>query len=402
MKIRNIYIGSWFPKIKLHLDEFREFIKEGNISPELDAKKAKELLKKLKPKDIKTETTAKNLSEVIAQSEKGYEYSYYEDGLLLVKGAAKNFRVDRGKMLDFYQNTLTPCFAYIFSRGAKGLEVIRLPKLPKRFFVTVENESKKTIEQFFGNEKEVIDQWQDFKSFDVIFSENLIVVNLKSEFPDNQVDDLVQELVFLNEINRHLYWLLQSHRFIWEEAQNILDIPYIQTKQIPKHIDKLTIDYRNSANINSRIDQMGVVLTTRKSSLKNIVDAKWHDYFENRFNKTALEIQYMKKLFVMTSKFLQNNIKYLTSMYQEISEDAIRKLQFLFLINVVSSFLVLGTIFGANIYWYSQGELIAQGKVDSFNFSVLITFGFLTLLLSSIIYYFWNNIFKNLTRSFRK
>ncbi len=402
MKIKNIYIGSWFPKIKLHLDEFKQFLNDATIHPELDKKKAKELFRKLRPQNVYTDISAKGLTEIIAENQKGFTYSYYEDGLLLLKGKADNFRTSRGKIVDFYQNTLTPCLAYIFSRGARGLEIIRLPKLPKRIIATTEKANKKSINNFFSKEKETIDESHKFGSFEVYFAENIILINIKSKLSAGQIDNIVQEITFLTEINRHLYWMLQTHRFVWEEARKILDISYVQTKQLPKYIEKLTIDYKNVTNINSRIDQMGVVLDARKESLTNINNNKWHDYFNNKFQKTAMETKYIKKTFIMTSGFLKNNITYLSSLYQEISEEAIRRLQFLFLINVVSSFLVLGTIFGANIYWYQQGELIAQGKIDSFNFSVLISFGFLTLLLSSIIYYFWNNIFKNLTRQFKK
>jgi len=402
MKIKNIYIGSWFPKIKLHLDEFKQFLNDATIHQELDTKKAKELFRKLRPQNVHTDISAKGLTELIAENQKGFTYSYYEDGLLLLKGKVKDFRTSRGKIVDFYQSTLTPCLAYIFSRGAKGLEIIRLPKLPKRIIAVTENANKRSINTFFNKEKEAVDESYNFGSFEVYFAENIILINAKSRLSAKQIDNIVQEIVFLTEINRHLYWLLQTHRFIWEEAKKILDVSYVQTKQLPRYIEKLTIDYKNVTNINSRIDQMQVVLASRKESLKNISDKKWHDYFENKFQKTKMETNYIKKTFIMTSGFLKNNITYLSSLYQEISEEAIRRLQFLFLINVVSSFLVLGTIFGANILWYEQGELVGQGKIDSFNFAVLISFGFLTLLLSSIIYYFWNNIFKNLTRQFKK
>jgi len=402
MKIKNIYIGSWFPKIKLHLDEFTEFLKETKTHPELDKKQAKKLHKKLKPIEIEKNITSKQLAEIKAKSKKDFDYSYYEDGLLLVKTKSKDFRKSRGDLVTFYQDTLTPCLAFIFSRGAKGLEIIRVPKLPKRIFFTTFKANKKSITEFFEKEKEKIDNWQNFKQFDAIFSENLVAINFKKKFTEDEKDEILQEFIFLTEINRHLYWLLQTHRKIWEKAQKILEEEKVQTKDLPNLIENLTIYFRNVVNIISRIDQMNVVLSTREKSLKTLDDIKWKNYFENKFKKTDLEIDYMKKLFIMTSKFLRNNINYLSSIYQQASEDSIRKLQFLFLVNVVSSFLVLGTIFGTNVYWYEQGQLIATGRLESFHVSVLIAFGFLTLLISTIIYYFWNTIYKNLTRKVKK
>jgi len=402
MKIQNIYIGSWFPKIKLHLDEFKQFLKDGSVHPALDDQKAKKLFKKLKPQNVQSQITSKNLAEIIVESPKNFNYAYYEDGLLLLKGPIKDFKQDKKKIIDFYQNTLTPCLAYIFSRGAEGLEIIRVPKLPKRIFLTVKNTSKSTIEKFFKEQQEPIDDMQTFKSFDIYFSKNLVAVNLKPTFPQKQADDIIQELIFLTEINRHLYWLMQTHREIWEEAKRILSIQYIKTKNIPVYIEKLSIDFKNTSNINSRIEQMKVALASRQESLKNIADKTWHDYFNNKFNKTSLETDYIKKIFIMTSKFLKNNINYLNSMYQEISKNSIRRLNLLFLINVVASFLFLGTILGANIFLYSKGELVAEGQIQAFSFPVLLAFGILTLILTSVIYYFWNYIFKNLARQFRK
>jgi len=402
MKIKNIYIGSWFPKIRLHLNEFKDFLKDGSVNPELDKKTAKTLFNKVRPQNIKLGTTSKGLAEINAQNSKGFDFAYYEDGLLLLKAPVKDFRNDRGKMVDFYQNTLTPCLAFVFSRGAKGLEIIRLPKLAKKIFITTINANKPSIEKFLDGEKEVIDEWQNLKQFSLIFSENLVIINLKKAFSNSQIDEIAQELIFHTEINRHFYWLLQTHRYIWEEAESVLGSKGIKAKDIPEYVENMTRYYRNVVNINSRIDQMSVVLNTRKQGLKYLADKKWHDYFTSKFKKTELEAQYIKKLFLMTSNYLKNNVSYLSSVYQELSEESIRKLQFLFLVNVISSFLILGTLFGANIYLYSQGEIVAYGNIQSFKFSVLISFGFLTLLLSSIIYYFWNNIYKNLTRRVKK
>lgn len=402
MKIKNIYIGSWFPKTKLHLDEFHGFLQDCKVNPELDQQRATALHRKLKPENISSSITAKDLAEVSASNTKGYQYSYYEDGLLLLKSRVKNFRKSRGDLVDFYQNILTPCLAFVFSRGAKGLEIIRLPKLPKKIFTVTQNASSKSIEKFLNQENEKIQNHYKFKLFEVFFSENLVIINLKKTFSQKSIDGIIQELIFLTEINRHFYWLLQTHRYIWDEAEKILESKGIKAQNIPTYIENLTRYYRNTTNVNSRIDQMSVVLNTREKKLQDITDKKWQRYFENKFRKTKLEAQYIKKLFLMTSNFLKNNINYLSSIYQQLSAESNRKLQFLFLANVVSAFLTLGTIFGANIYLFNKNELVLEGSIDSFNFSVMLSFVFVSLLITSIIYFFWNRIFRNIRRPVKK
>ncbi|HUT21817.1 MAG TPA: hypothetical protein VMX18_00225 [Candidatus Bipolaricaulota bacterium] len=402
MKIKNIYIGSWFPKIRIHLDEFKAFLDSAAVHPALDSKMAAALKKKLNPEKVNLYLSKQDMAVVCAHSDKGYEYLYQEDGLLFLKREIKDFKKDKKQIVDFYQNTLSPCLAFLFSRGAGGLEIIRTPKLPKRLFLCTEKETKASILKFLKSENEKLDKNYDFGTFEIYYSDNLVILNALGKISEHIIDELSQELIFLSELNRHLYWLVQNHRLIWDDTEKILSSRFIKNVDIPLYIDKLTEYSKNVSNINARIDQIMVVLKTRNQTVENITRGKWQNYFANKLKKSNQEAAYIKNLFDMTSGFIKSNTSYLNSLYRQNQREAMNKLQMLFLVSVVVSFISLGTIMGAGFEVFQDGKLLLQGELSSYSVPVLIAFGLLTIILSGVIYFLWNYTYKNLSKKFKK
>jgi hypothetical protein len=393
MNLKNIYIGSWFPKTVLHLEELFNFLDKEIIADGLSKNTANKLYKKLNLSDIKLQMNNTDFQYLKAQSG-SFEFSYFEDGLLIIKKEIINLKDDISKILNFYHNELSPCLAFLYSRGAKGLEIIRSPGSEKMLFITSEETNNKEINIFFNSLNKKINSVNNYKEFSIYYTNNIILLNFNKSSQINNYEHFVEYLILNNEIKQHLNKLLQIHRYIWDKADEILAESEVKIKKLPHNNEMLNNFANIVANIKSRINQIKLNFDYREIKLqKNIIPPKLLLEFKN----LDQVIDYLKNLFEMTHQHLQNNISRLSTLYQENQQNALNKLQLLFLISVVTGFLTLGAFPGAKLFFYDvNNNLISEGEITSFDIPTLLQFGAITLLTTFIIYYLWNFIFKNI------
>ena len=387
MELKNVYIGSWFPKMSLHLEEFRNFLLNGSVIELLEKKTALELFKKLNPKAVEL-GEREGIKFVQARSGE-VVFRYFEDGLLVVEKQATDLKKDFDKIVKFYKNDLSPVLAYIFSKGAKGLELIRAPGSKKPHFVSSLGASKDEIDSFFSAQNKTVDTVSSYKELSVNYGDELVLININKigERSEEDAKSLVENIILFNETGRHLHKLLQIHRDIWSKAEVIISKSSTEIKDLPKDSEALTNFADTVVNIKARIAQMKLNLIFRESTFGN----KGGERLLLKFKTRNQDLDYLLSLFEMTSTHLNNNIAQLSSIYQEQQQKSLNRLQMLFLAGVVTGFLALGSFGDMDLVFYGPDKnLLAQGGYTVFDTVTLVKYGGIAVLATLLIYYFWN------------
>lgn len=367
MELKKIYVGSWFPKMSLHLDEFRNFLLNGDVIDLLEKRTALELFKKLNPRAIEL---GERDGIRFAQARCGeLTLRYFEDGLLVVEKQAFDLKKDFDKIIKFYKNDLSPALAYLYSKGAKGMEIIRAPDSKKPLFVSSLGASQDEVAAFFSAQNKKVDAVSGYKELSVNYADELVLININKDsgHSEEEAQSLIENIILFNEAGRHLRKLLQTHRAIWDKADVIISKSNIKIKDLPKDSETLT-DFSNTVvNIKARIEQMKLNLSYRERTFSN----KGAERLLLKFKNRNQDMDYLLSLFEMTNTHLNNNISQLSSIYQEHQQKSLDRLQILFIVSVVTGFLSLGFF-------------------DSFYIFTILKFGSITILTALIVYYFWN------------
>lgn len=399
MKIKKIYIGSWFPKTGLHLNEFIDFLRWQKVIDLLEEKQAKKLHAKLKPYGV-IEKESEDMRYVQTQSGK-FLFKYFSDGLLIVESEKFNSFKDFEKLLNFYQQKLSPCLSFLFSVGAKGLELIREPGLRKIYYLACEKATRNDIDKLFKKNNYVLESIVDYREFSVYRAEGLTLIGFYEEINDKQLNILMEYLIMLDEVKRHLVKLLHMHRRIWEASEKIYRANRVRVKELPDNAAKLTEYLTEIANIQVRLQQMQINLDYREVKAR-----EFEGLYENlrvEFINVKQNLDYIKNIFAMSEMQLKNTSKHLSSIYQENQQNSLFRLQMLFLVSMISSLLMLGSFTGASLYFYDRDKnAIAFGKMISFDPMVLLKWGTLTIGVSFIIFVLWNYIFGNIKAKIKK
>jgi hypothetical protein len=384
MKIRSISLGSWFPKTSIHFYELFLFLKNQSAVAGLNPQKIKTLHKTLSPQDLKIITIDK--IKCIKGASKNYEFRYFEDGLLVVNGSADDFNKGKEEIVKFYRQQLAPALSYLFSLGAKGLEVIRIPGSEKKLYLYADDINYEDLKKHFGNNEyseSVIGKLH-------IYTGNFLTIIEKGSQADEVIEKFINFSVFYDEVKKHANDLLQTHRFIWDDAEKLIEHNNTKSFQLITISQQLSIHIKNVGNIQSRIEQIQLNIVFRK----NI----WQYYKQTKSMQDLEELdylfQYLKNIFVMTKNYLQTNTDVLTSKYNEAQQKLLNRLQFLFLVGVVVAFITLGSFPGANFTFYDiSGQKIANGVMVSFNLETLMIFGIATIFITLMIIAGWVALF---------
>jgi len=358
------------------LSEFRDFLLNGQVIDLLEKRTALELFHKLNPQAV--ESGERNGIKFVQARSEEMVLRYFEDGLLVIEKQVSDLKKDFAKIIKFYKEDLSPALAYLFSKGAKGLEIIRAPGSKKLFFVSSLGATGEEVSSFFSDRNKKVDIVSGYKELTINYADDLVLLNINKNIEDSAEDvkSLIENIVLFNETGRHLHKLLQTHRIIWDKADAIISKSNTQLKDLPKDSETLTDFSSMVVNIKARIEQMKLNLSFRESTFDNKNVGRLLLKFKNRNQ----DLDYLLSLFEMTSVHLNNNIYRLSTIYQEQQQRSLNRLQMLFLTSVVSGFLSLGFF-------------------DSFYIFVLLKFGGITILITLFIYYFWNSfIFKKVKR----
>ncbi|MBU1146260.1 hypothetical protein KKD80_01810 [Patescibacteria group bacterium] len=399
MKIEKIYTGSWFPRTKLHLKEFFNFLKYESSELELDKKKIASLHDLLKIK--KVDYTGGTFDQVSVLCE-DCDFEYFGDGLLVLGKDFENIKKDLSFLENFYQKKLAEILSFIYSKGAP-LPLLTMLAPIHRVRTTLIAMSQATEEEVndllksLGSESphaKVID-----KNYQIYFSPQYICI-VSKKVKTEECMNLIRHYIFFREYEAQMHKFLNINRYLWDNVADILKKEVIKYKELPRLREKL-LDYKEKNTlIKNRINQMDDYISTRQIEATNSGYLGFlNKYKADRFAKTMGIHNYVFKLWQMTDESLSSAAELISSLYQENTQKELTTLQAIFLIGTTASFLTLGTMPGAVLKFFNpDGDLIAGGQFLSFDLMTMLKFGFMALMISLGVYILWEIFFKNVRK----
>ncbi len=400
MKIKKIFIGSWYSRTQLHLDELYLFLTEGKSHISLDKKRLLGYKKELEPHAISI--IKENRHEVLVAKLKKYDLKYYENGLVLISADPSSGRIDQEMkfLADFTLNKIFDAFGYLYSLGAPIPKIFIAIKSVLPYVVVTEKSTRQEIEKFFSQQKEEIIQEVENGKTSIFYGKSLIVINGNIE----NNPDLVRTLYLLNDAKNQFQKVLDLHRFIWEEVDKIKSKGKIRYRDLSLNRDTLMEINNEIIFFKSRLDQIGSVLENETAEFgKKIAEGKSDEivaYLMDSFRSLSHTSSYIKNLWQMTENYVSNTFNLIDLLYQESNQKQLNVLQFIFVISAVASIIAMGSIYGFEIDIFDKlGSQVLHGESISFALFDLLRFGGAAILIGSILYFLFTFAYNKIAAS---
>ena len=338
-KIEKIYIGGWFQRTTLHLSEIYDFLKQADSPLKLDKAKLSELRNEMRISSV--EMKLGNLDCVIVKSDLGIEVKIYEDGLIvLCKVNGLSIKNEIQTLATYYEQKLSPGIRYIFSLGAPIPKDLANIKTIFPYFIILDNSPKRDIKELFGQFKQ--EKYFEIlkKEFEIYRGDKLYVINNFSEKLSN-IEDFVEEQVFIREFKSQLHRYLNLHRIIWEKIADVKERGKIKGSEVGLFKDKIE-SYSKTINlIDGRISQMGTYIRTRESIAKNNAGlANFLDVLDFKYETLADTLEYIKDIWNMTKNYVNSALDLFSSIQAASTESSVTNL------TVITSMGVGATLIG--------------------------------------------------------
>ncbi|OGZ58679.1 MAG: hypothetical protein A2827_03450 [Candidatus Spechtbacteria bacterium RIFCSPHIGHO2_01_FULL_43_30] len=339
VKIEKIYIGGWFQRTTLHLSEIYDFLKQADSPLKLDKAKLSELRNEMRISSV--EMKLGNLDCVIVKSDLGIEVKIYEDGLIvLCKVNGLSIKNEIQTLATYYEQKLSPGIRYIFSLGAPIPKDLANIKTIFPYFIILDNSPKQDIKELFGQFKQ--EKYFEIlkKEFEIYRGDKLYVINNFSEKLSN-IEDFVEEQVFIREFKSQLHRYLNLHRIIWERIADVKERGKIKGSEVGLFKDKIE-SYSKTINlIDGRISQMGTYIRTRESIAKNNAGlANFLDVLDFKYETLADTLEYIKDIWNMTKNYVNSALDLFSSIQAASTESSVTNL------TVITSMGVGATLIG--------------------------------------------------------
>ncbi|MDA3802996.1 MAG: hypothetical protein PF488_03870 [Patescibacteria group bacterium] len=403
MKIKQVYVGSWYPRTLFHLNEMYQFLLTGESYVNLDKEKLKKLKSELNPTEVELKQN-KGQSYLKAKFDI-YQFESFESGLSLfscdcLSDDLEEMKGETKKMSEFAFKKVFSSFNYLYSLGAPIPKVFSALKSVMPFVFVTEGISKEEVENFLKTRGETITKEFSSEKAEVYYGSNTIIIDGDLKFAKRIVKECVY---YLHDAEAQLHKILNLHRYIWDEVSSIKSSKTIKYKDLPKTRDLLTEIESDVIFFESRINQLKNVLETQKKRVSQFAqeedDYIW-DVFEDGFQSLQGSEKYVKNLWQMTRDYVSGATNLINTIYQESSDKQVNTLQFVFIIAAVASLVALGEVVSADIVGKINMETgLITATEHSFSWMSLLKLSFFSVITGGVIYYLWEKLYHHFAGS---
>lgn len=403
MKIKEIYVGSWYPRTLFHLNEMYDFLSSGESHLNLDKTKLIKLKDELNPQNVELKQS-KGKSYLKAQFNK-YEFESFESGLSLffcknIDCDFKKIEAETQKMSEFAFKKVFSSFNFIYSLGAPIPKVFSALKSVMPFVFITEDFSKDDVVKFLKARGEVITKEFVNEKAEIYYGTQTIIIDGETEFAKRVIKECIY---YLHDAEVQFKKILDLHRYIWDEVSKIKSSKSIKYKDLAATRDLLTEIESDVIFFDSRIKQLEIVLEKQKKKVSNFANTE-DDYiwevFEDGFDSLEGSGVYIYNLWEMTKNYLSGATRTLNMVYQESSNKQINILQFVFIISAIATLISLGEIVASDIIGTINLETgLIVATQHSFSWSDLLKFSLISIISGGLIYYLWDKLYKHIAGS---
>lgn len=351
MVIQTIYIGGWFQRTTLHLTEVWNLLNDGKFDPYVtgtttgvSATDLRQVVASLAIKEVSRESGP--LECVLITTRDGIVCRVYEDGLIVLEKPVSSLREDQAEIEEYYEKKLSKAFSLLFSKGAPVPRELTAIKSVYPFIVTVEDASKKDVDDIFATLDQGMHSSVVAKKTHLYRGHELVVID---GAPKRLVRDIVESEIFFREFKSQLHRYLGIHRQLWENIAKIKEQPKFNGSDASRYRHELA-DYQKTINlIDARIDQMGAYVRTRQKVVSaQKINAYLDRFLEYKFETLLDTHEYVRYLWDMTQNYLNATIAIFDGLQAKATQRSVDSLQLVSLF-MAMNVLLLGLGRGATV-----------------------------------------------------
>lgn len=339
MTIEKIFVGGWFQRTTLHLSEIYDFLKEADSPLDLDKERLVELRDSLSLKSA--DLHVDDLEHIHVVTTDGIEVKIFEDGLIVLnKDAEGDVSDDIDSLTSYYETKLSPAFSYVFSLGAPVPKELANIKTVYPYFIILkkatEGDIQGLLDQFDQEKHFVVKE----KAFEIYRGDKLYIVNNISEKLNN-IEQFIEEQIFMREFKGQLHRYLNLHRIIWEKIAIVKEKGEIKGSEVGAFNAKIE-SYAKTINlIDARMSQMGTYVSTRGSVIKNDpAMEKFLGVLQYKHETLKDTLSYVKDIWKMTRNYVNSAQDLFSAIQAKSTEASVKNL------TVITSMGVGATLIG--------------------------------------------------------
>lgn len=379
MRIEEVYLGTWFQRTALHLQELHEFLRTGRGIQKGEEKKLLALWRQMAPEHVTLEEdTALHFVHAVCS---GIELTMTEDGVLLLRARGKDLASMRKQLEAFYASLLGPAITQLFRRGAP---------LPKELTEVRETYPLLVVlhDSTFSERRHLLARTRDqmlaeirAPGLDVLVGNVIQLYDVGERGPQGPaLTELLRNMVFFREFERQLSRYLNLHRILWEDIARVRNSKRIRFRDFPAVREQLLHHFETLSFVKARLQQMTDIMEARKASASTSGRRLLEQLGWDRFTQMQAAQTYVSHLWEMTIEYAQGTLTMLTTLYEENTQRELALLKYITLAAAVTGFFGMNIAFPWEERWadtlmYSLGViaiLIAAIIVFSLGLKLII------------------------------
>jgi len=377
-KIERVYLGTWFPRTSLHLDELYRFLKSGEGIIGLNSQQVRQAHRVLSATNVEYHEEADfNFLEFSVNT---ITITITEDGLIMMGAPFTELGQTTAAISNVYQDRLGPALSYIYSRGAPLPKDLGDVKKLYPLIVVLSKAEPSTITDLFLSVNDAPFASVASSDMAIAFGKTMTVCNLRSNIPQADIEELLRHLILFREFDSQLAEYMNRNRLIWEKISVIRESRTLKYRNFPDIRQQILSYSKTLSFIKARIAQMEDIAEERMLLIEPEMKKRLHALSMDRFGHIEANQRYISHLNEMTSEYVDGTLHLFEALYQENTQRELGTLKFITLVGVLTSF------FGMNIAfpWEERWPHIFGSSLEVLVIIAVSAVGFYWLLKAFI------------------
>jgi len=350
MKIEKIYIGGWFQRTMLHLNEVYEFLQDGTSQLQLSEGRLAKNREVLGITELSL--TVDGFETIKFATHTGINVKILEDGLITISkdaGTKNNIQADLAEVTNYYEKIFSPAISYLFSLGAPVPKELANIKTVFPYFIVLDNAKTSEIETLFTQMDEQKYATYKNENFETYGGGKYFFINVKKEGFVKGLEQYIEETMFFREFKGQLHRYLNLHRIIWEEVESLKEKSNIKRHEITANASRLNDIHKTINLVETRINQMGTYFKTREAIAKSNADfKKFLGIMEYRYETIGNTLTYIKETWTMTKNYVVAAIKLFESLENRVTQKILNNMNIIF--GVMLSSTLIGFLWSIKVF----------------------------------------------------
>lgn len=354
MKIKQIYLGTWFQRTSLHLKELFHFLKFHRSSIGLEEERLKHLWEALQVKEV----------QFIGDSEfdhvealcRNVTLSISEDGIILLTTDETDVKKAKKILESFYTEYFAPALTFLFSQGAPLPILLDQPKETYPLLLIGQNMKAGDLLKLFDVVDDSLITTLEGKNVVASLGDVLGVFDIQNSrrFSEAHVHELLHYVVFFREFEKQLSGYLQLHRKMWDEITAIREAEEMPYKDFPKIRAEILQKLKILSFVKARIAQMKDIIEERHLTIDAGIQEELHSLGLLKFDHLLANQKYVSHLWQMTIEYVKSSLSLLESLYQENTQRELNAIKFITFGGLVTGFFGMNIAFPWEDRWFDD------------------------------------------------